>query len=162
MFPADASHELKFFPILPISQLNTSAREAQAASAFVVLCPANRENGNTMPVDFGEITAYHHEEAARHRALAQAARDRGCPADADYQAGLAARWDEVAQQQKIDMRQAPSRRMAMQRPHRPQPPPMPFVVACLLAVVRGFKQIAAAFRPPATKRSVPINGLSLR
>ncbi|MGO9318491.1 MAG: hypothetical protein ACLPXT_13575 [Terracidiphilus sp.] len=117
-----------------------------------------------MPVDFGEITAYHHEEAARHHALAQAARDRGCPADAEYQAGLAARWEEVAQQQKIDMRQAPSRRVAMQRPHRPppQPPPTPFVAVCLLAVVRGFKHIAAAFRPPAPKRDVPINGLSLR
>jgi hypothetical protein len=117
-----------------------------------------------MPVDFGEITAYHHEEAARHRALAKAARDRGCPADAEYQAGLAARWEEVAQEQKIGMRQAPSRRVAKQRPHSPppQPPPMPLAVVCLLAVERGVKRIAAAIRHSIIKRSTPIHGLTLR
>jgi hypothetical protein len=117
-----------------------------------------------MPVDFGEITAYHHEEAARHYALAKAARDRGCIADAEYQAGLAARWEEVAQEQKIGMRQAPSRRVAKQRPHSPppQPPPMPFAVVCLLAVVRGFRHIAAAIRHSIVKRSAHFNGLQLR
>jgi hypothetical protein len=69
-----------------------------------------------MPADFGDITAFHHEEAARHYALAQAARDRGCLADAEFQTGLAARWEEAAQEQKIGMRQAPSRRMAKHRP----------------------------------------------
>ena len=68
-----------------------------------------------MPVDFGDITAYHHEEAARHYALAQAARDRGSLAEAEFQAGLAARWDEAAQEQKIGMSHTPSRRMAKQR-----------------------------------------------
>jgi hypothetical protein len=116
-----------------------------------------------MPVDFGEITAYHHEEAARHRALAKAARDRGCPADAEYQAGLAARWDEAAQEQKIGMRQAPTRRVAKQRPQRPQPPPpIPLAVVCLLTVERCVKRIAAAIRHSIVKRSTPFNGLQLR
>jgi hypothetical protein len=112
-----------------------------------------------MPVDFGEITAYHKEEAARHYALAQAARDRGSLAEAEFQASLAARWDEVAQEQKIGMRQEPSRRMANQRPIRrfPEPQPMPFAVVCLLAVVRGFKRIAEAIHPSMTKRSDPID-----
>jgi hypothetical protein len=65
-----------------------------------------------MPVDFADVTSYHLEEAARHRTLAQAARDRGCLEDAEYQDGLAARWEEVAQEQKIGMQQAPSRRRA--------------------------------------------------
>jgi hypothetical protein len=116
-----------------------------------------------MPVDFGEITAYHHEEAARHRALAKAARDRGCPADAEYQAALAARWEEVAQEQKIGMRQQPTHRVAKQRPHSPppQPPPMPLAAVCLQAVGRGFKHIAAAIHHSMAKRSAPINGLQL-
>ncbi|MGD0294007.1 MAG: hypothetical protein ABSB30_09150 [Terracidiphilus sp.] len=116
-----------------------------------------------MPADFGEIAAYHQEEAARHYALAQAARDRGCPAEADYQAGVAARWDEVAREQKIGMRQTPSRRMANQRPKRrpPEPPPMPLAAVCLLAVVRGVKLITAVIRQFMVKRSAPFNGLSL-
>ena len=116
-----------------------------------------------MPVDFGEIAAYHKKEAARHYALAKAARDRGCPADAEYEAGLAARWNEAAQEQKIGMRQAPSRRVAKQEPKRrpPEPPPMTLPVVCLLAVVRGFKHIAAAIRHSMVKRSAPFDGLQL-
>jgi hypothetical protein len=116
-----------------------------------------------MPVDFGDIAAYHNEEAARHYALAKAARDRGSIAEAEYQASLAARWEEAAKEQKIGMRQAPSRRMANQRPNcpPPQPPPMPLAVVCLLAVVHGFKHIAAAIRHSMAKRSAPFNGLQL-
>ena len=65
-----------------------------------------------MPANIGDITTYHLEQAARHHALAQEARDRGCTAEAEYQDGLAARWEEVAQEQKIGMQQTPSRRRA--------------------------------------------------
>ena len=117
-----------------------------------------------MPANFGEIATYHQQEAARHHALAQAARDRGCIADAEYQAGLAARWEEAAQEQKIGMRQAPSRRRSKQGPHGPlqPPPPMSLAAVFLLAVVRGVKRIAAAIRHSIIKRNSPINGLTLR
>ncbi|MGD0682042.1 MAG: hypothetical protein ABR990_08325 [Terracidiphilus sp.] len=116
-----------------------------------------------MPADFGDITAYHQEEAARHYALAQAARERGCFADAEYQAGLAARWDEAAQEQKIGKMQAPSRRMAKQRPHCPaSPPPTSLAFSCLLAVERCVKRIAVAIRQSIIKRSAHFDGLSLR
>ncbi len=65
-----------------------------------------------MPVDFADVTAYHLEEAARHHKLAQAARNLGCIEEAEYQDVLAARWEEVAQEQKIGMQQTPSRRRA--------------------------------------------------
>ena len=117
-----------------------------------------------MPANFGEIATYHQKEAARHYALAQAARDRGCLAEAEYQAGLAARWDEAAQEQKMGMRQAPSRRMAKQRSHclPPAPPPMSLAVTCLLAVERCVKRIAVAIRQSIIRRSAPINELPLR
>jgi len=117
-----------------------------------------------MPADFGDITAFHHEEAARHYALAQAARDRGCLADAEFQAGLGARWDEAAQEQKIGMRQAPTRLSGRRKPYcRPlQPPPMPLAIVCLFAVARGVNRIAAAIRQLVVKRSAPFDGLSLR
>ena len=114
-----------------------------------------------MPANFGEIATYHQEEAARHYALAQAARDRGCIAEAEYQAGQAARWDEAAQEQKIGMGQAPSRRRSKQGPNCP-PPPMPFAVACLLAVERCVKRIAVAIRQSIIKRHAPFDGLPLR
>ena len=117
-----------------------------------------------MPADFGDITAFHHQEAARHYARAQAARDLGCIEEADYQAGLAARWEEAAQEQKIGMQVTPSRRMANQRPkQRPsEPPHMPFTVVCLLAIERGVKRIAEAIHYSIIKRSAPFEGLSLR
>jgi hypothetical protein len=117
-----------------------------------------------MPANFGEIATYHQEEAARHYALAQAARDRGCLAEADYQAGLAARWDEAAQEQKIGMRQAPSRRRSTQVTHCPPqpPPPMSLAVACLLTFERGVKRVAAAIHQSIIKRSTPVNRLTLR
>lgn len=117
-----------------------------------------------MPANFGEIATYHQQEAARHYALAQAARDRGCLAEAEYQAGQAARWDEAAQEQKIGMRQAPSRRRSKQEPLCPPqpPPPMPLAVDCLLAVERGVKRIAAAIHQSILKRSTHVHGLTLR
>ena len=97
-----------------------------------------------MPANFGDITAFHHEEANRHYALAQAARDRGSIAEADFQAALAARWYEVAHEQQIGMRQDPTRARRKPNCRPPQAPPMPFAAVCLSAVVRGFKSIAAA------------------
>src|ERR1035437_10778727 len=127
-------------------------------------CPATGRTETPMPADFGDITAFHHEEAARHYALARAARDRGSFAEAEFQTGLGARWDEVAQEQKMGMRQTPSRRRPKQMPYRrpPQPPPMPFATVCLLAVVRGGKRLGAAIRQFVVKRSAPVDGLQLR
>ncbi len=154
---------LKFFPIPPIRPLKAGAVGKSNILSSDAL-PGNREIGNTMPVDFGDITAFHHEEAARHYALAQAARDRGSFAEAEFQTGLGARWDEVAQEQKIGMRQMPSRRRPKQMPNRrpPQPTPMTFAADCLPAVVRGVKRIAAAIRQFVVKRSAPVDGLPLR
>jgi hypothetical protein len=117
-----------------------------------------------MPADFGDITAFHHEEAARHYALAQAARERGSFAEAEFQTGLGARWDEAAQEQNSVMRQTPSRHSSKQMPYRrpPQPPPMPFAAVGLPAVVRGVKRIAAAIRQFVVKRSIPVDGFPLR
>jgi hypothetical protein len=117
-----------------------------------------------MPANFGEIATYHQEEAARHYALAQAARDRGCLAEAEYQAGLAARWDEAAQEQKIGKMQAPSRSRSKQGPHWPPqpPPPMPLAVVCLLSVERYVKRIADVIRQSIIKRHTPIHGLTHR
>ena len=113
-----------------------------------------------MPANFGDIAAFHHEQADRHYALAQAARNRGCLAEAEYQAGLAARWDEAAQEQKIGMGQQPTHPSAKQRPN--SPPPMPLAIVCILAFMRGINRIAAAIRPPMVKRSAPFNTLSHR
>ena len=113
-----------------------------------------------MPANFGDIAAFHHEEADRHYALAQAARDRGCLAEAEYQAGLAARWDEAAREQRIGMRQQPAHTSEKQRPNCP--PPMPLAIVYLLAVVRGVKRIARAIRHPMVKRRAPFDRLPLR
>jgi len=115
-----------------------------------------------MPANFGEIATYHQQEAARHYALAQAARDRGSIADAEYEDGLAARWEEAAQEQKIGMMQAPSRRRSKQGPLAPPQPPTPLTVACLLAVKHCVKRIAAAIRQSLIKRHAPVHGLTLR
>jgi len=116
-----------------------------------------------MPVDFADVTAYHLEEAARHYALAQAARNRGCPADAEFQTGQAARWEEAAREQKIGMMQQPARPSTKRRPNFPPPaPPMPHAFVWLLAVVRAVKRIAAAFGPAVVKQSAPSGDSSLR
>jgi len=117
-----------------------------------------------MPTDFGEITAYHREEAARHYAMAQAARDRECFGEAEYQAYLAARWDEAAREQMIVMRREPARHAAYRRPgyQSPEPRRIPFTVVCWLAIRRGIKRIALAIRQPLPKRTAPIEWLSLR
>jgi hypothetical protein len=117
-----------------------------------------------MPADFGEIAAYHRQEAARHYALAQAARDRECYGEAEYQTGLAARWDQAAREQRIEMRRDPVRPIANHRPNRrpPEPQHTRSAAACLLAVLRGVQRIAAAIRQSLAKLNVSRHGLTLR
>ncbi|HEY1209854.1 MAG TPA: hypothetical protein VGE85_10835 [Terracidiphilus sp.] len=116
-----------------------------------------------MPADFGEIAAYHHYEAARHYALAQEALDRGCKAEAEFQTGQAARWEQAAREQKIGMMQQPARPSAKRRPYFPPPaPPTPLASVWRLAVVRAVKRIAAAFGPAMVKRTAPSGDSSLR
>jgi hypothetical protein len=115
-----------------------------------------------MPANLGEITAYHHQEAARHYALAQSALDLGCKAEAEYQAGLAARWEQVAREQKSGMMQQPARPNAKRRPNIPPPaPPTSLAVVWLLAVVRAVKRITKAFGPAMVKQSAPSGNSSL-
>jgi hypothetical protein len=117
-----------------------------------------------MPADFGEIAAYHHQEATRHYALAQAAREGENLGEAEYQAGLAARWDEVAREQAIEMRREPNRRIANQELRRwtPEPERIPSAAACLVAIQRGTQRIAMAIRQSLAKQNSPSRGLSLR
>jgi len=91
--------------------------------------------------------------------MAKAARDRGCLADADYQAGLAARWEEVARQQVTTMRKTPARRIAKPRQIFPAAKtlPEPFSVVCRLAVVRGLQHIAAVLSPTMVKPEIPLH-----
>jgi hypothetical protein len=112
-----------------------------------------------MPADFGDITSYHREEAARHHALAKAARDRGCLAEADYQAGLAARWEEVALQQVTTMRKTPVRRIAKPRQIFPasKTPPKPVSVVSWSALVRGLQYIAEVLSPTMDKPETPLH-----
>jgi len=116
-----------------------------------------------MPTDFGEITAYHREEAAGitqwRRPLATGMLRRG------RVPGLSGRaLDEAAREQMIVMRREPARHAAYRRPgyQSPEPRRIPFTVVCWLAIRRGIKRIALAIRQPLPKRTAPIEWLSLR
>jgi hypothetical protein len=104
-----------------------------------------------MPADYGEITAYHHQEASRFYALAQEARACNNFAEADYLAGQAARWEEAAQEQKIEMQREPARRVRNQNrfPRLAKQP-------------RGLRRIAGAIHRALFGQRVPFSGLSLR
>ncbi len=119
-----------------------------------------------MPSDFGDIAAHHREEAARYHALERAARERGCQAEAEYLATLAARYIEAAQEQNSAMRQEPGPSAANQSPRRWPPEPVeqrpPFTAVCLLAASRGAEGLATAIRRFLPKRNAPLQGLSLR
>jgi hypothetical protein len=117
-----------------------------------------------MPADFGEISGYHRRLALRCQARAQAARDRGNLAEAEYQFSLASRYIQAAQEQKIAMRQEPGRSTANQSPRcwSPPPPSPPFAVRCLMTVLRGVKRVVAAMCRFMPKRSAGPGGLSLR
>lgn len=118
-----------------------------------------------MPADFGDITAYHREEAARHFALAQSARDRESFSEAEYHAGMAARWYEASQEQEIAMREPEPvvRHIAYKKSNyrAPEPPPPPrpsFITFILSAIMRMIQAIRQAL----TGRTEPIDGLSIR
>lgn len=120
-----------------------------------------------MPADFGDIAAYHREEAARHYAMAQAARDRDNFGEAEYQTRMAARWEEAAREQQIAMRQEPARQNATRRPNRrspqpPQPAHIPGAVHSMSAVPRVIKRAFQTIHQSLHGRTAPIEGLSLR
>ncbi|MGA2834237.1 MAG: hypothetical protein ABSE55_14300 [Terracidiphilus sp.] len=117
-----------------------------------------------MPADFGDITAYHREEAARHFALAQAARERESFGEADYHASMAVRWYEAAQEQKIEMRQEPAvRHIAYRKSNYRAPEPLmqrrPSFVAGFLSAIKRKSQ---AILHSLTGSHVPMEGLSIR
>jgi hypothetical protein len=114
-----------------------------------------------MPADFGEIADFHRDESARFLALAQAARDRGSIGEAEYLTGLATRHSEAAQEQKIQMEQAPDSSAAEQglQHGSPESRPIPFLATCLLVLLRGAERTLTAIGPPAPKRSAPAHEL---
>ncbi|MFY9855538.1 MAG: hypothetical protein WAK26_16835 [Terracidiphilus sp.] len=118
-----------------------------------------------MPADFGDITTYHREEAARHFKLAQAARDRDSFGEAEYHAGMAARWYEASQEQEIAMREPEPivRHIAYKKSNyrapEPPPPPRPSFIAAILSAITRMVQAA---RQALTGRINSIEGMSLR
>lgn len=116
-----------------------------------------------MPANFGEIASFHKREAVRYLALAQAARERGSDGEAGYLAGLAGRCVQAAEEQKTAMGAEPGRLIGKRIPSRglAEPRRTPFATVCLLAVLRGPGQIAAAIRQSISARSAPMNGLGL-
>jgi hypothetical protein len=139
-------------------------REAEDVPIPIHLARRTGRTEINMPADFGEIAAYHHMEAARHYALAQAARERESFGEAEYQAGLAARWDEAAREQAIEMRREPTRRFTNQGLRRwvPEQEHVPSAAACWVAVQRGAQHIATAIHQSLAKRNATSGGLSLR
>jgi len=117
-----------------------------------------------MPADFGAIADFHRHEALRYSVLAQAASERGSFGESGYLVGLAARHSETANEQMIGMRQQLGQSAVMQTPSRwpSEQTRIPFVAACLLALLRSIDSIAATIRPPLPKRSLDMRGLSLR
>lgn len=109
-----------------------------------------------MPADFGEITAYHHQEAARFYTRAQEARALGNLAEADYLAGQAARWEEAAQEQKTAMRKPP--RPVAHRSRFLTVPEEPYIHPLIrwpMAVARGVRRAATATGRFIFKRRAP-------
>lgn len=125
---------------------------------------ARRPGGTetTMPTDFGDIAAYHREEAARHYALAKAARDRECFGEAEYEASLAARWDEAAQEQKFAMRQGPIRHIAYRSSNFQSPEPQMQRRTSFAGFRLFVQRIGHAIRQFLTGRTGSFEGLSLR
>jgi hypothetical protein len=116
-----------------------------------------------MPADFGDITAYHREEAARHFALAQAARDRDSFSEAEYHAGMAARWYETSQEQEVAMREPAVRHIAYKPSNYRAPEPVPSRPASFVgALLSVIKRMAQAILQPLAKSSSPTEGLSIR
>jgi hypothetical protein len=116
-----------------------------------------------MPANFDEMAGYHRLMAARYVALAQAAREQGDIATANYHAGQAARYVQAAREQRLAMSQAPGRRIEDQRPRdrSPEPKRVSPAPGRLSAVLRGAGQIATAIRQSISRRNPPVSGLSL-
>ncbi|MGA3011767.1 MAG: hypothetical protein ABSD72_16030 [Terracidiphilus sp.] len=118
-----------------------------------------------MPADFGDITAYHREEAARHFALAQAARDRDSLGEAEYHAGMAARWYEASQEQEIAMREPEPvvRHIAYRKSNYRAPEPLPPRPASFpAALLSAFKRMVQAIVQSLTGHDVPTAGMPIR
>ncbi|MGA2350037.1 MAG: hypothetical protein ABSF70_06370 [Terracidiphilus sp.] len=126
--------------------------------------PANREIGPFMPSDFGEIAGYHSRIALRYQVLAQAARANGNLSEADYNAALAARYIQAANEQMQAMRDQPGRPMAQQRANRQFPGQQSTSPgsSSLSAILHGTGQLVASIRKVMPKRSDPFYGLTLR
>lgn len=116
-----------------------------------------------MPADFGEIFAYHHQEAARLYARAQEAHERGSLAEAIYLAGQAARWEEAALEQKTEMCKLP-RHAASQSPFLTvtEGSLLHARIRWPMTIVRGAWRAAVAVGQFLFKRQAPFTGLMLR
>ncbi len=117
-----------------------------------------------MPADFGDISAYHREEAARHFALAKTARDRESFGEADYHSSMAARWYEASQEQEIAMQQEPAVRHIAYRKsnYRPPEPPKPRRASFIVAFLSAIKRMTQTIRQGRAEGADSIEGLSLR
>lgn len=116
-----------------------------------------------MPADFGEIANYHNRLATRHLVLARIAREAGDLSAADYQAQMAARYIEAAEEQKMAMSQPASRPAThpAQSPWALKPEPSPVADIRRAALPRLFRQFAAAIGQFIPSREAPFQGLSL-
>jgi hypothetical protein len=107
------------------------------------------------------MATYLNREAARYNSLAEAARDNGKYADAEYLTGMAERYiraaHEQGREQEMVMRQEHTA-IAEQKPRSetPEQPRIPLLAACFLAALRVTEEIVTVLHPPEPK------GLSLR
>lgn len=115
-----------------------------------------------MPADFGDITAYHREEAARHYALAQDARERESYNEAEYHTSMAIRWYEVAKEQRTAMQEPVRQRAAYQRSNYQYGEPVMQQRAKSAGFRSAVKRMVQAIGQALPRRTVPIEGLSLR
>jgi hypothetical protein len=106
-----------------------------------------------MPIDFGEIASSQRMNAARYKALAQAARDRGSLREAEYLTAQAAHYAESAQEQKMAQRVGLSFARKTLRSQPPEWQEEPFVASRVLPILRGAGHVAAAICQRILKRS---------
>jgi hypothetical protein len=116
-----------------------------------------------MPSNFDVIAGYHSLMAARFAALAQAAREKGDIATANYHSDQAVRYVQAAQEQRLAMSQAPGRSIEDRRPRRlfKEPKRVPPAPARLLAVLRGAGHLASVIRQSISGRSASSQRLTL-
>jgi hypothetical protein len=97
-----------------------------------------------MPSDFGEIASSQRMNAARYKALAQAARDRGSLREAEYLTALAARYAESAQEQRTVQQVGLSNARQTPRSQPPEWQDESFVASRVLPVLRDAGHILTA------------------